>query len=109
MCSSNNTQHSHTHVHSHITYLSIAPSDYDALTGFHLGPFSNSVRQLSFNVTIVNDAIPEDDEDFIARLTLLPADQASLRNRVTVQPDLATVTILDNDGTIPVIENFNTY
>ena len=67
------------------------------------------MRQLSFNVTIVNDAIPEDDEDFIARLTLLPADQASLRNRVTVQPDLATVTILDNDGTIPVIENFNTY
>ena len=60
-------------------------------------------------MTIVNDAIPEDDEDFIARLTLLPADQASLRNRVTVQPDLATVTILDNDGTIPVIENFNTY
>jgi len=63
------------------------------------------VRQLSFTVTIVNDAIPEDDEDFTVRLTLLPADQARLRNRVTVQPDLATVTILDDDGTIPDIDN----
>ena len=96
---------------SHVTYLPIAPSDYDALTGFLLGPFSNSVRQLSFTVTIVNDAIPEDDEDFTVRLTLLPADQVRLHNRVTVQPDLATVTILDDDGTIPVIviDNLNTY
>jgi len=110
-CSSNNTQHSHTHTHAitHNPSIHIAPSDYDALTGFRLGPFSNSVRQLSFNVSIENDAITEDDEDFTARLTLLPADQASLRNRVTVQPDLATVTILDDDGTLPVIDNFNIY
>jgi len=65
-----------------------------------LGPFSNSVRQLSFNASIVNDMIPEDDETFIANLTLSPADQARLRNRVIVQPDSATVTILDDDGTI---------
>ena len=90
---------------SHTIHLSIAPGDYGALTDFPLGPFSNSVRQLSFNVTIVNDVIPEDDETFIANLTLLPADQARLRNRVTVQPDSATVTILDDDGTIPVIDN----
>jgi len=38
-------------------------------------------------------------EPFIANLTLLPADQARLRNRVTVQPDVATVTILDDEGT----------
>ena len=96
-----------THVHAitHNPSIHIAPGDYGALTGFRLGPFSDSVRQLSFNVSIVNDAIPEDDEDFTARLTLLPADQARLRNRVTVQPDLATVTILDDDGTIPVIDN----
>jgi len=60
------------------------------------------MRHLFFNVSIVNDAIPENDEDFTARLTLLPADQARLRNRVTVQPDLATVTILDDEGMIPV-------
>ena len=87
---------------SHTIHLSIAPGDYGALTGFSLGPFNNSVRQLSFNVSIVNDMIPEDDETFIANLTLLPADQARLRNRVTVQPDSATVTILDDEGTIAV-------
>ena len=44
--------------------------------------------------------IPEDDETFIANLTLLPADQARLRNRVTVQPVSATVTIQDDEGKI---------
>ena len=85
---------------SHTIHLSIAPGDCGALTGFPLGPFSNSVRQLSFNVSIVNDMIPEDDETFIANLTLLPADQARLRNRVTVQPVSATVTIQDDEGKI---------
>ena len=90
---------SHTYMQSHTTHLSIAPSDYGALTDFLLGPFSNSVRQLSFNVSIVNDAIPEDDEDFTARLTLSPAD---VGKSVTVDPDLATVTILDDEGMIAV-------
>ena len=89
----------HMYMQLHTILLSIAPGDYGALTGFSLGPFSNSVRQLSFNVSIVDDMIPEDDETFIANLTLLPADQARLRNRVTVQPDSATVTILDDEGT----------
>jgi len=57
------------------------------------------VRQLTFSVSIVNDMIPEEDETFIASLTLLPADQARLHNRVTVQPDSATVTIQDDEGT----------
>ena len=94
--------HSHalTHIQPHTIHLSTAPSDYGALAGFSLGPFSNSVRRLSFNVSIVNDMIPEDDEDFTASLTLSPADRARLGNRVTVQPDLATVTILDDDGTL---------
>ena len=90
---------------SHTIHLSTAPSDYGALTGFLLGPFSNSVRRLSFNVSIVNDVIPEDDETFIANLTLSPADQARLGNRVTVQPDSASVTIQDDEGTT-VIDNY---
>jgi len=91
--------HLHMYMQSNTSHLSIAPGDYGALTGFSLGPFNNSVRQLTFSVPIVNDMIPEDDETFIANLTLLPADQARLRSRVTVQPDSATVTILDNEGT----------
>ena len=80
---------------SHTIHLSIAPGDYGALTGFPLGPFNNSVRQLSFTVTIENDTIPENDETFIANLTLSSADQDS---PVTVAPDTATVTILDDEG-----------
>ena len=95
-------QLTHTRTCNHTQSLTIAPGDYGALTGFSLGPFNNSVRQLTFSVPIVNDVIPEDDETFIANLTLLPADQARLRNRVTVQPDSATVTILDDDGTIAI-------
>ena len=91
--------HTHTHTITH-NHLSIAPGDYGALAGFSLGPFSNSVRQLSFNVSIVDDMIPEDDENFTARLILAPADRTRLGTRVTVDPDLATVTIEDNDGTL---------
>ena len=53
------------------------------------------MRQLSFNVSIVNDMIPEDDEVFNASLTLSPAD---LGDVVIVDPDLASVTILDDEG-----------
>ena len=49
-------------------------------------------------MSIVNDNIPEDDEMFRANLGLDPADQTRLGNRVTVTPDVATVTIQDNDG-----------
>ena len=97
------TTHTHTYMQSRTIHLSIAPGDYGALTGFSLGPFNDSVRQLFFNVSIVNDMNPEDDETFIANLTLSPADQARLGNRVTVQPDSATVTILDDEGTTEIL------
>ena len=77
---------------------SVAPGDYGALTNFSLGPFNNDVRQLSFNVSIVNDDIPEDTEMFRVRLVLDPADRARLGNRVTVSPDVATFIIQDSDG-----------
>ena len=56
------------------------------------------MRQFSFSVPIANDNITEDAETFSARLTFDPADQARLGNRVTVSPDVATVTIQDTDG-----------
>ena len=80
------------------THPSVAPGDYGALTNFSLGPFNNDVRQLSFNVSIVNDDIPEDTEMFRVRLVLDPADRARLGNRVTVSPDVATFIIQDSDG-----------
>ena len=56
------------------------------------------MRELSFNVSIVNDNIPEDVEMFNVSLTLDHAAEARLGNRVIVSPDVATVTIQDNDG-----------
>ena len=54
------------------------------------------MRQHSFNVSIVNDNTPEDVEIFNASLTIESTDKARLGNRVTVSPDIATVTIQDN-------------
>ena len=66
---------------------------------FRLASLNNDdVRELSFNVSIVNDNIPEDVEMFNVSLTLDPADQARLGNRVTVSPDVATITIQDDDS-----------
>ena len=73
----------------------VAPSDYGGLTNYRLGPFSNDVHQLSFNVSIVNDNITENSEMFRATLTLDDDDQADF---VTVTPDKAIVTIEDIDG-----------
>ena len=67
-------------------------------TRYRLGPFNNDVRQLSFNYPIVVDNVPEDNEVFRVSLTLDSADRARLGNRVTVSPDVATVTIQDDDG-----------
>ena len=85
-------------MHTLTFHPSVAPGDYDNFTNFRLGPFNNSVRQLSCNISIVNDSIPEDAEVFHVSLTLDPADQARLGNRVTVSPDIATVTVKDDDG-----------
>ena len=72
----------------------VAAADY-TLANFSLGPFNNTVRQLSFNVSITDDTIPEEDEVFTASLTLSPGDQATF---VIVAPDSANFTILDEDG-----------
>ena len=47
---------------------------------------------------IVDDSILEDDEMFNVSLTLDPADQDNLRNRVIVSPDVINVRIQDDDG-----------
>ena len=46
----------------------------------------------------MNDNIPEDAKMLNVSLTLDPDDQARLGNLVRVLPDVATVTILDDDG-----------
>ena len=65
------------------------------------------MRQLSFNVSIVNDNIPEDAE--MVSTTLYPADRERIGNHVTVSPDVATVTIQDDDGKHFIALSSNTY
>ena len=88
----------HMRAYAHTFHPSLDSGDYDPLTNFRLGPFNNTAHQLSFNVTIGNDSIPEDAEMFNVSLTLDPADQARFSNRVTVSPSAATVTIQDDEG-----------
>ena len=49
-------------------------------------------------MSIVNDRITEDAEIFSASLTLDSAERAVFVGKVTVFPDVATATIVDNDG-----------
>ena len=46
----------------------------------------------------MNDNIPEDDEMFSVSLTLDPATQTRLGNRVIMSPDVINVTIKDDEG-----------
>ena len=92
-----------THAHANSFHPLVGPGDYGNLTDFRLGQFNNDVRQLSFNVPIVDDNIPEDAEMFSTSLTLDPADQARLGRRVTVSPDVATLTVQDNDGKLSIM------
>ena len=87
------------HTHTHTTFHQcLARGDYGNLTNFSLGPFNDDVRQLSFNVSIMDDNITEDAEMFSVSLTLDPADQARIGNRVIVLLDVTNVTIQDDDG-----------
>ena len=60
-------------------------------------------------MSIVDDNIPENDEMFKASLTLDPADQARLGNRVRVLPDVATIMVQDDDGKHFNVLSSNTY
>ena len=70
------------------THSYIVGSDYN-LTNFTLGPFSDDERELSFNVSIVDDNIPENNETFNIILD-------RLSSRVTVSSPRATITIKDD-------------
>ena len=82
----------------YISYFSGSVTDYLDFTTNPLSiPFTENLRSQSFDVTIVDDSFYEPTEDFTVSLT-----QVSVVNfdssRVRVDPDLATVTITDDDS-----------
>ena len=73
------------------------PGDYGAVDflnePFRGRPFNTDNRRQCFNVSIVNDEIPENAEYF--NVTISNSEPSPL---VRVQPDEAMVTILDRGG-----------
>jgi len=68
--------------------------DYQQIENMLLD-FNNTERSKIFSVVIVDDEIPEGVEELNVTLSL---QNQSLANQVTVEPAVATVRILDNDG-----------
>ena len=74
-------------------YLTGGNDDYSS--GPYTVTFLAGVTSVPFNVSITDDNVLEDDENFS-----LTIDTSSLPSNVTVDnPSQATVTIVDNDGT----------
>ena len=75
----------------------MAPGDYIAISPPEQLPvFTLADPDQSFSITIVDDTFAELEEQFTAVLENL-ADQTNFP-RVTVAPDVATITIEDDDG-----------
>ena len=60
-----------------------------------VGPFSNMQRQQCFFVEINNEMILENSETFFLNLTTRPGE---VLQQVTINPAVAEITIIDNDG-----------
>ena len=62
-----------------------------------LGPFGNSIRRRCFNVTILNDNLPEMTEQyFMVNVHFCPGQPQP--ERVDINPSSGTTTIIDADG-----------
>ena len=83
-------------MHLHVCNLNnflLANDDYIAISGLVL-PFSSLQSRISISVTLLNDNLAEDVEDFTVSLqTAMPPP-----SRVEVDPATATISIEDRDG-----------
>ena len=61
--------------------------------------FNETVMSYEIEVVIIDDGIAEPNEYFLALLTLV---DPQLPDKVTISPDLATVTIVDGKSQIPI-------
>ena len=72
-----------------------SPAIFDFLPVIRTLIFDANVRRNAVNITIVNDPLTELEESFRASLT---RDPLNLPGEVMINPDSATVRILDDDG-----------
>ena len=78
----------------HSIFLSIAGADYRPLDVTLT--FSETVTEITVNVTLLNDNTLEGDEDFKARLSTISGSNIGLG------PD-AIITIVDDDSKTPLV------
>ena len=74
-------------------YFSTAPADYTGVFNEHLTFTSSSSSQLVL-ISIEEDTAVENSEMFFVNLSV----DATLYSGVRLSPDMANVTIIDNDG-----------
>ena len=71
-------------------------NDYTPLTNDEsLSEFNNDYRSHCFVITITNDNFYENSEDFFVELSIIPGLSAAC---VSIQPNEATVRIVDSDS-----------
>ena len=61
-----------------------------------LGPFGNNNRLQCFNVTVLDDDVPEEVEEFMTMVTFCPGE--SVPPTIIITPPNSTIVIEDNDG-----------
>ena len=90
-----------------IVYSLAGGTDYVEISAFQvLLIFDNLNRRQSFNVAILDDSLPELDENFALELKFdLFFTQSS---NVILSPNTTTVDIIDNEGTYDTIDTIPT-
>ena len=82
--------HTWTHTVSNDDYTSVSMT---------LSTFTSQRPRQCFSISITNDAITEQTEDFTTRLTLIPDSVTTINaSRIVVGPPETTVQITDSDG-----------
>ena len=66
------------------------------MTNMPLGPFGNNDSRQCFDVNIMNDAEPEDLEDFMVIVQFCPG--VPQPEGVDINPQTGNTTIMDDDG-----------
>ena len=72
-----------------------------------LGPFGNNNRLLCFNVTVVDDNVPEMIEEFMTVVTFCPGEPVPPNTNIT--PPNSTVVIRDNDSEFYALQQLFTF
>ena len=82
-------------------HSSTEPPDDDVGPVYNeIGPFNDTLRHYCFNITIVDDLVFENTEDFMVLL-----DRDANTTGVSVYPNTTHITIIDNDSELSSISN----